>query len=522
MDELQRYLRVRLPDYMVPSAVVVLDELPLLSNGKVNRKALPLPDQSRPELERAYVAPRNETESALAAIWSDVLGVERVGVEDNFFALGGDSIRSIQVLAKAREANLGLTLQQLFQYQTIGELSVMAGQGAAEEAVARTEPWSLVSAEDREKLPEDVVDAYPLAELQAGMLFHSAYSPETAVYHDVFSCRIRTALDEGLLREAIGRVLSRHAVLRTSFALSGYSQPLQLVHAEVAVPLSVEDLQSLSAAEQASAVEAWMEAEKQRAFDWTEGPLLRFQVHRFGAERFQLTLSFHHAIADGWSVATMLAELFGQYGALMTGDARGVPPAPELTYRDFVALERSALESEATRAYWDADACGPLGAATAASARIGPCGPDGPVGRGHGAAGPRAFHGPEVVGSEGGRSSEERAFGGPRAGHEPGGEPDGRVDRPGVQQPSGRIRWRAGVGPVFEHAAFPLRVAGFQLAGAVPGRVRCRAGPAAPPPLPHGPLAAQSGRGTPVRDGLQLQPFPRVPRPGGSRRRRSG
>ena len=221
--------------------------------------------------------------------------------------------------------------------------------------MARTDTWSLVSESDREKLAAsmpDVEDAYPLVALQAGMLFHSEMNPETAVYHDVFSCRIRAVLDAAHLRTAVARVLSRHAVLRTSFNLKDYGQALQLVHAEVPVPLAVDDLQSLSSAEQESEIAAWREAEKGRPFAWDEAPLLRFQVHRLAVDDFQLTLSFHHAICDGWSVATMLAELFAQYGALMGGDARLIPSVPELTYRDFVALEQSALGSAETRAYW--------------------------------------------------------------------------------------------------------------------------------------------------------------------------
>ena len=222
-----------------------------------------------------------------------MLGVERVGVRDNFFALGGDSIRSIQVLAKAREANLGLTLPAAVPAPDDRRAGGAGGPGAGGSSRWRgPSPGAWCRRKTGQLAAEaDVEDAYPLVELQAGMLFHSAYSPETAVYHDVFSSRIRTALDEELLRRSRSAgVVSRHAVLRTSFALSGYSQPLQLVHREVDVPLSVEDLRSLSAAEQAAAVAGWMEAEKQRAFDWTAAPLLRFQVHRFGAEQFQLTL----------------------------------------------------------------------------------------------------------------------------------------------------------------------------------------------------------------------------------------
>ncbi|NUQ62306.1 MAG: amino acid adenylation domain-containing protein, partial [Pirellulales bacterium] len=297
----------------------------------------------------------------LAGIWQEVLGLERVGVLDNFFALGGDSIKSIQVLARANQEGLSFTLAELFAAQTVGELALVARRGEQEQ-VRRTEPWSLVSEEDRARMPEEIEDAYPLADLQAGMLFHSAYSPETAVYHDVFASRIRAELNEEVLRESVARLMARHAVLRTSFALSGYGEPLELVHREAAVPLEVVDLRELSSAEQDARLAAWLEAEKGRSFDWTAekgrsfdwtcAPLFRLVVHRLGAEEFELALSFHHAILDGWSVATMLAELFGIDDSLARGEEVRLP-SPGLAYRDFVALEREAIGSEDAKRYWE-------------------------------------------------------------------------------------------------------------------------------------------------------------------------
>ncbi len=351
VDRWQRELKSVLPEYMVPQVFMALDALPLSANGKVDRRRLPEPESARPRLETEYVAPRNEVEELLAGIWQDVLGLERVGVLDNFFAVGGDSIKSIQVLARANQAGLRFTLAELFSAQTVSELAMVARRGEAE-LVHRTEPWALVSAEDRALLGEEIEDAYPLADLQAGMLFHSAYSPETAVYHDVFASRIRTGLDEDLLRESVRRLMARHAVLRTSFALSGYREPLELVHREVPAPVEVVDLRHLSAAEQDARLGEWLEAEKGRAFDWTQAPLFRLVVHRLSGEEFELALSFHHAILDGWSVATMLAELFGIYDALARGEEVRLADAG-LSYRDFVALEREAIASEEAKRHWE-------------------------------------------------------------------------------------------------------------------------------------------------------------------------
>src|SRR6185437_1305387 len=181
----RRYLKDSLPDYMVPSAFVMLDALPLLVNGKLDRSALPAPDQIRPLREKKFVAPETHVEKILAEVWSEVLRLPQIGIHDNFFDLGGDSIRSIQVKAKARQRGLDCSIDQIFQYQTIHELAQVLKSLTADVPARLSEPFSLISAEDRLRLPDDVEDAYPLATLQAGMLFHREYSPETALYHDI-------------------------------------------------------------------------------------------------------------------------------------------------------------------------------------------------------------------------------------------------------------------------------------------------------------------------------------------------
>ena len=190
-------------------------------------------------------------------------------------------------------------------------------------------------------------DAYPLADLQAGMLFHSALSPHTAVYHDVFSARVSTPWDEARLRAVLQELAQRHPALRTSFALSGYRQPLALVHRQAVLPLELEDLRGLGPEEQAARLEAWLETEKRRSFAWDAAPLLRLAAQRLSEESFQFALSFHHAVLDGWSVATLLAELFTRYAGA------ALPAPPGLAYRDFVAAERQVLEAAESASYWE-------------------------------------------------------------------------------------------------------------------------------------------------------------------------
>jgi len=347
--ELRNHMRERLPDYMVPAYLVQLESLPLTANGKLDRRQLPAPQTET--LSRNYEPPNTVVEEKLAAVWAEVLGTDRVGIKENFFALGGDSIRSVRVLALAREQGLQFSLQQLFQYQTVAELAGVVSESAIEGQSTPSEPFSLIRAEDREQLGPEIEDAYPLSMLQAGMLFHSEYERQSSLYHNYSSFHVRALFDEEALREALQRLVQRHAVLRTSFDLTSYSEPLQLVQRQVEVPLLVTDLSHLSEAEQEAEIAAWQETEKQRYIDWRQAPLLRFQVHRRSAATFQFSFAEHHAILDGWSVAAMLQELFASYQRLLRGEdsEKGTPGT---LYRDFVALERAALQSEECHDYW--------------------------------------------------------------------------------------------------------------------------------------------------------------------------
>jgi amino acid adenylation domain-containing protein len=349
---LREYLRQRLPEYMVPAVFVQLAALPLTPQGKVDRRALPEPEARRPELEESYVAPRSQDEEVLAGIWSQVLGLDRVGVRDGFFALGGDSISSLQVLALARERGLFFTLQDLFRFQTIAELAAVAKLDGAPAAAAPSTPFSMIREEDRRQLSGDVVDAYPLAWLQAGMLFQMELHADHPPYHNVDSWRLRGRFELAPFQEAVRRVVDRHPVLRTAFALAGYSEPLQLVHAAAELPVGFDDLRAFPAEEQEAHVQAYCRAEKRRLLDFSRAPQLRLHVDLLDGETYQLTLTENHAILDGWSLHATLAEVFGLYLRLRQGEDPPIEPPPRAAYRDFIQLERGALAADDSETFW--------------------------------------------------------------------------------------------------------------------------------------------------------------------------
>ncbi|MCP4568075.1 MAG: AMP-binding protein, partial [FCB group bacterium] len=351
ISELRSHLKAKLPDYMIPTFFIFMNTLPLTPNGKLDRKALPEPDMSAFGARSGFVAPGTPNEKLLAGIWGEVLEVEAIGVHDGFFELGGDSIQSIKVIAKAREAGLDFSVKQLFENQTIHELARVSESSRGFLPESEVKPFALLTDEDRIKAPDDLDDAYPLSALQAGMYFHTEYSKDTAVYHDIFSYHIQEHMDDGALEKALEHVVNRHPVLRTSFAVKDFSEPLQFVHKKVKIAIASEDLAHMSFDEQEAFIDAWIEKEKKRGFDWSRPPFVRFVIHHRGRDTFNLGISFHHAILDGWSVASMVTELFLEYRSLLT--QKTTPPLPVLWgFRDFIALERDTAESEECKDYW--------------------------------------------------------------------------------------------------------------------------------------------------------------------------
>ncbi|MDB6026418.1 MAG: hypothetical protein JWM68_2641, partial [Verrucomicrobiales bacterium] len=349
ISDLRDFAGASLPTYMIPSVFMFLDTLPLTINGKVDRKALPSPERARPEMRIPFVAPGTPEEVLLAQLWSDALQIDHIGVHDNFFELGGDSIRSIQVLARAQQSGLKISLQALFKTPTIYALA--RDKGENEDAITHVAPFSLIGESDRSKLPQGLEDAYPAATLQAGMIFHSNYDPKSAIFHDVFSFRINAPLDAKHLEAAVGKLVARHSIYRTSFDLTSFSEAMQLVHKQVTTPLTVEDLRTRSVDEQRRALEHWVDIEKRNHFDWSVAPLMRLHVQRYSDEAFQFIVSFHHAIMDGWSLAAMLTEVFQDYFALLNGTQSNIT-APKVAYCDFVALEKKTIESQAAQTFW--------------------------------------------------------------------------------------------------------------------------------------------------------------------------
>lgn len=365
-DRLADWLPTRLPAHLVPAAVVVLDTVPLTRNGKLDRSALPAPERSR-RPDDAVAAPADRAEEILVEAWQEVLGVSSIGVTDDFFALGGDSIRSIQMQVAAARRGLSFRLRDIFVHQTIralvehGEVTVTE-PGTEPEAAehAGAEAYRLLSAADRERLPDTLVNAYPMTALQQGMVYHCELTGDPVAYHNVTAHQVDTPLDPDALRAAFATVVAAHPVLRTGFALTGYTEPLQLVHAEVPVDVPVEDLTTVDEAARARRVAALIEAELSRPFDWDRPPLVRLSAVDTGTDGFTLIVAEHHAVLDGWSLDLFLRALLTGYDAHRAG--RTVSAEPTLPFDRYVEAERATIVDPDTRRYWldGAGAAAPL------------------------------------------------------------------------------------------------------------------------------------------------------------------
>ncbi|HEX9938624.1 MAG TPA: amino acid adenylation domain-containing protein, partial [Longimicrobium sp.] len=338
---MREHLRRALPEYMVPSAFVLLDEMPLSPNGKVDRKALPAPE--RAEGEDACVAPRTPVEEVLAGIWAEVLRLERVGAHDNFFELGGHSLLATRVVSRVRQIfAIELPLRALFEGPTLAEMA------KAVEDERRRELPVLPPV-----VPVERTGALPLSFAQERLWFIDRLEPESAVYNIPVAWRLEGALDGAALERALGEIVRRHEALRTVFAEVNGS-PVQVIAPFAGFTLPVDDLSGLGEADREAAVGQRAGEEARRTFDLSADPLFRAALLRLGDEDHVLLLSMHHIVSDGWSLGVLRRELSALYAAYREG--RESPLAGlAVQYADYAVWQREQLTGEALDrqlAYW--------------------------------------------------------------------------------------------------------------------------------------------------------------------------
>ncbi|KRV50463.1 non-ribosomal peptide synthetase [Wenjunlia vitaminophila] len=322
----------RLPAPLVPAAFVPLLRLPVTPSGKLDARALPAPDLSVARTGRPPVNARQET---LCRLYAEVLGVDGVGVDDDFFALGGDSIVAIRLLAAARAAGVALTSRDVFQHRTVAALAAVAGEWrprAPRDAAAPDGDAALVTVDPEELdrlgagLPGPV-EVLPLAPLQEGLFFHAQLDDAPVdVYLVQQVLELSGPLDSGALRLAAQRLLDRHPPLRAGFHQVADGRVVQVVPGKVTLPWREVDLTGDPRGFAGVAAE-----DRATRFDLADPPLVRCVLARTAPERHRLLLTFHHIVADGWSVPVMLRELLAGYG----GTSPSAPPPP---YRDYLAL----------------------------------------------------------------------------------------------------------------------------------------------------------------------------------------
>ncbi|GAA2745817.1 amino acid adenylation domain-containing protein [Kitasatospora cinereorecta] len=349
--ELRDRLRLTLPEYMVPALFVRHARLPITANGKVDRKTL-TEVAAADTATTGYEPPVGAEENALAAIWSEVLGVERVGRGANFFDLGGDSIIALRVVGLARAQHLGISVADLFRARTLADLAALASaaEAAADGPVA---PFSLLDPADAARLPVGLVDAYPLTLLQTGMLHEMLADPDRGAYHNVTDLKITVpeGFDLAAFQAAVDAVVAGQDILRTGFDLIGFGEPLQLVRPEATLPVGYTDLRALPREEQRAHLRTFVEREFAHRFDLAAAPLVRIHLHHLADHELRLVLTDCHVVLDGWSLTSLVADLLDLHRRIVTrGEAPALPASPR--FAEYVALERAALASEEGLKFW--------------------------------------------------------------------------------------------------------------------------------------------------------------------------
>ncbi|BAY50183.1 amino acid adenylation (plasmid) [Scytonema sp. HK-05] len=334
-SELRSFLKEKLPEYMIPSAFVVLQSLPVMPNGKLDRNALPAPEVATKHEETTVIAPRTNTQEILAEIWAEVLGQKQVSIHDNFFELGGDSILAIQMVARANQTGLQFTPKQLFQHQTIAELATVVG--------------NTTSIQAEQGLVTGSVDLTPIQQW-----FFDENLPEPHHYNQSVLLEVPNNLEPKLIEQAVKQLLLHHDALRLRYvpSASGWQQ-INAVPDDT-TPFSVADLSGLSVQEQQVIIES-KASKMQASLNLEKGAIVKVALLSLGSDKpSRLLFVVHHLAVDGVSWRILLEDLFTVYQQLLQGDAIQLP-CKTTSFKEWASVLNSYAESEAVskeKDYW--------------------------------------------------------------------------------------------------------------------------------------------------------------------------
>ncbi|MEG4404822.1 amino acid adenylation domain-containing protein [Microcoleus sp. MON2_D5] len=338
INHLRVFVKQKLPQYMMPSAFVLLEAMPLTPNGKIDRRSLRAPDTNTAEFESNFVEPRTPDEQLIAEIWAEVLGLERVGIHDNFFELGGHSLLATQAISRLRQAfQVEVPLRSLFESPTVATVTESLLQYRAEQKL-KAPPIKRASRQGE----------LPLSFAQQRLWFLDQLQPGNPAYNIPAAVRLKGALNVAVLEQTFQEIIKRHEALRTTFN-SVEGRPAQVIISSFNFTLPIVNLRELSQAEREAEAMRLAAEEARQPFDLTKWPLLRVTLLHLDDTEYLLLLTVHHIVADGWSMGVLVREVAALYEAFGSGKPS---PLPELSvqYADYAVWQTNWLQGEVLEA----------------------------------------------------------------------------------------------------------------------------------------------------------------------------
>ncbi|SDX08713.1 amino acid adenylation domain-containing protein [Marininema mesophilum] len=340
--ELQSYLRSQLPDYMVPSYYMFLEEMPLNANGKIDRGALPQPNEAQIVSDSEFVEARTDTEKAIAEIFNQILGLSRIGIHDNFFSLGGHSLLAIKLVSRIQETfGVRIPLRTVFESPTVEKLSSTLDRDVN------------VKGHIKKIMLSDRTQPIPLSYAQQRLWFLNQLDPENTAYNMPMIINLKGRLNKVALNQSLQHIIERHESLRTSIQNTD-DGPVQVINPSCMMELPLIDFTSYAGDQRIDRAKEWYHDEARRPFDLSQAPLIRAYLLRLDLEEHALVINIHHIFSDGWSLDILKQELTQCYEAFVKNSE---PSFPDLTYQyaDYAYSQQQWMKNDDFQtqlAYW--------------------------------------------------------------------------------------------------------------------------------------------------------------------------